>query len=94
MNRKKKFIRIKFLRLIFLLTLFNNPLFGSEFYWMRTSTKDWKKSDRSDFLNGRLGVDVLNSLDSIYSKNPHHYFFFYNGEELQSYVSCGFDFIQ
>jgi hypothetical protein len=58
---------------------------------MRTSTKDWKKSDRSDFLNGRLGVDVLNSLDSIYSKNPHHYFFFYNGEELQSYVSCGFD---
>jgi len=91
MNRKKKFIRIKFLRLIFLLTLFNNPLFGSEFYWMRTSTKEWKKSDRSDFLNGRLEVEVLNSLDSIYSKNPHHYFFFYNGEELQSYVSCGFD---
>jgi len=82
---------IKIFTLFSLLLIFTSEVIGSEFYWMRTSTKEWKKSDRSDFLNGRLEVEVLNSLDSIYSKNPHHYFFFYNGEELQSYVSCGFD---
>jgi hypothetical protein len=82
---------IRVFTLFSLLFIFSSKVIGSEFYWMRTSTKDWKKSDRSDFLNGRLEGKVLNSLDSIYSKNPHHYFFFYNGEELQSYVSCGFD---
>lgn len=58
---------------------------------MKTSTEKWKNSHKSEFLEGRLGIDVLNSLDSIYFKMPSAYFFFYNGEELQSYNSCGFD---
>ena len=82
---------IRIFTLFSLLFIFSSRAIGSEFYWMRTATKEWKKSDKSDFLNGRLEGKVLNSLDSIYSKNPHHYFFFYNEEELQSYVSCGFD---
>jgi hypothetical protein len=74
-----------------LLFIFSPEIFGSEYYWMKTSTEKWKNSHKSEFLEGRLGKDVLNSLDSIYSKIPNAYFFFYNGEELQSYISCGFD---
>jgi hypothetical protein len=80
---------IRIVTLIFFLSTSN--LLGSEYYWMQTNTKGWKNSYRYDFLEGRLGEKVLISLDSIYSQIPNSYFFFYNGEELQSYVSCGFD---
>jgi hypothetical protein len=80
---------IRIVTLIFLLSTSN--LLGSEYYWMYTHSKIWKNSHRYEFLEGRLSGKVLNSLDSIYSKIPNSYFFFYNGEELQSYVSCGFD---
>jgi hypothetical protein len=58
---------------------------------MRTSTNEWRKSDKVDFLNGKVKREVLDSLDSIYAKTPTPYFFFNNGDELMSYVSCGFD---
>jgi hypothetical protein len=80
---------IRIFTLIFFLSSSN--LLGSEYYWMHTYTKGWKTSYRYEFLEGRLSGKVLNSLDSIYSKIPSSYFFFYNGEELQSYVPCGFD---
>jgi hypothetical protein len=80
---------IRIITLIFFLSTSN--LLGSEYYWMYTNTKGWKNSYRYEFLEGRLSGKVLNSLDSIYSQIPNSYFFFYNGEELQSYVSCGFD---
>jgi len=82
------------IRVFTLFSLFficSSKVIGSEYYWMRTYTKEWKKSNKYDFLNGKLEVDVLNSLDSIYSQYPNAYFFFNNGNELQSFVSCGFD---
>lgn len=80
---------IRIVTLIFFLSTSN--LLGSEYYWMHTYTKGWKNSYKYEFLEGRLSGKVLSSLDSIYSQIPNSYFFFYNGEELQSYVSCGFD---
>jgi hypothetical protein len=74
-----------------LVLLFSQEAIGSDYHWMRTFTKEWKNSYKSEYLEGRLGVEVLKSLDSLYSHIPNSYFFFYNGGELQSYISCGFD---
>ena len=82
---------IRVFTLFSLLFIFSLKVIASEYYWLRTFTKGWKNSYRYDFLEGRLGEDVLNALDSIYSKMPNEYLFFYNGEELQSYIGCGFD---
>lgn len=81
----------RLITLIFLLFILSSTVFGSEYYWMQTYTKGWKNSYRSEFLEGGLSGELLNSLDSIYAKVPIGYYFFYNGEELQSYISCGFD---
>lgn len=81
----------RLITLIFLLFILSSTVFGSEYYWMQTYTKGWKNSYRSEFLGGGLSGELLNSLDSIYAKVPIGYYFFYNGEELQSYISCGFD---
>ena len=80
--------------LFFVLIFFNlnSTLLASEFYWMRTFSNDWRKSEKVDFLNGRLKREVLDSLETIYSNTPQDpYFFFYKGDELMSYVSCGLD---
>ena len=82
---------IRLFTLFSLLFILSSSVIGSEYYWMKTYTKGWKNSYKSEFLEGRLEEQLLNSLDSIYSKIPNGYYFFYNGEELQSYISCGFD---
>jgi hypothetical protein len=69
----------------------NFPLLASEFYWMKTSTNEWRKSNKVDFFDGRLKSEVLDSLDLIYSKSPDNYYFYFNGKELLSFVNCGFD---
>ena len=59
--------------------------------WFRTSTNEWKKSGKTEFMQGRLPASVLDSLDIIYQKSPHAYLFFENEKDLFVLVSCTFD---
>lgn len=82
---------IRLFTLLSLLFILNTKVNGSTYYWMITYTKGWQNSYKSEFLGGRVDEKVLSSFDSIYSKNPNAYYFFYNGEEFQAYIGCGFD---
>ena len=86
-----KYRPLNFLKFLVLFFIFHTDVLGSDYYWLRTATKEWKKSGRKYFLDGMVNEGVLDSLDLIYTNNPNRYFFFLNGLELQAYVSCGFD---
>jgi len=79
------------LLLPFLFIAINMSALSAEMSWFSTFTKEWKKSGRTEFLQGRLSAAVLDSLDVIYEKSPHGYFFFEKKQELFVLVSCTFD---
>jgi len=64
---------------------------GSDFYWMMVRNDGWKKSGRTDFLDGKLTISTLIFFDSIYSVYKSNYHFFNNGEELMGHIDCKFD---
>ena len=59
--------------------------------WFKTFTGEWKKSERLEFLQGRLPAAVLDSLDVLYEKSPQAYLFYERGQELFVLVGCTFD---
>ena len=63
---------------------------AADFFWFRTFTKDWKKSERPHFLDGRISAAILDSLDAIYKDTPQHYTFFEDNGRLFAQVSCTF----
>jgi hypothetical protein len=79
------------LLLSFFFVLTSMSALSADRSWFRTSTREWKKSGRTEFLQGRLPVAVLDSLDVLYEKSPHAYLFYENGQELFVLVSCTFD---
>jgi len=79
------------LLLSFFFVLISITALPAEMSWFRTSTKEWKKSGKTEFLQGRLPAAVLDSLDVLYEKSPHAYLFYEKGEELFVLVSCTFD---
>ena len=79
------------LLLSFLFISINISALSADMSWFRTFTKEWKKSGRTDFLQGRLPAAVLDSLDVLYEKSPHAYLFYENGKDLFVLVSCTFD---
>jgi hypothetical protein len=82
---------IKTFTLFSFLLILSSTVIGSDYYWMKTHTKSWNNSYKTEFLEGKIGTKVLNSLDSIYSKIPSNYTFYFKGKDLQSYISCGLD---
>lgn len=70
---------------------FSLSAIGSDSYWLRTKTRDWKKSGKETFLEGRVQAPLLDSLDSIYDNSSYDYHFYAKGEELFVLVSCTFD---
>lgn len=64
---------------------------ANDFLFLKTFTKEWKKSERIDFLEGRLPAAVLDSLDVIYEKAPYSYYFYEQEGELFVIVTCTFD---
>ena len=70
---------------------FSLSAIGSDSYWLRTKTRDWKKSGKETFLEGRVQAPLLDSLDSIYENSSYDYHFYSKGEELFVLVSCTFD---
>lgn len=79
------------LLLILFFVQFNLSAIGSDSYWLRTKTKEWKKSGKKTFLEGRVQPTLLESLDSLYDKSSYDYHFYSKGEELYVLVSCTFD---
>ncbi len=70
---------------------FSLSAIGSDSYWLRTKTRDWKKSGKETFLEGRVQAPLLDSLDSIYENSSYDYHFYSKGEELFVLVSCTFN---
>ena len=79
------------LLLPFLFLAIHMSALSADMSWFRTSTREWKKSGRTEFLQGRLPAAVLDSLDVLYEKSPHSYLFYEKGQELFVLVSCTFD---
>jgi hypothetical protein len=57
----------------------------------QTFTKSWKNNARTDFMEGKLSLAVLDSLDKIYEKSPQRYQIYELGSKLYVQVACTFD---
>jgi len=86
-----KFILLKPILSLLLMIISSSAALATEYYWFKTSTASWKKSGRENFLDERLKISVLDSLDRIYSKTPTYYTFFFNGDNFQCHIQGGFD---
>lgn len=63
-------MKIRLVLPILIILLVSSASLAAEFNSLVTFTKSWKDKDRTDFLEGRLPISVLDYLDKIY-KNPH-----------------------
>jgi hypothetical protein len=82
---------VKNITLLSFLLVFSTNVLSKDYHLMTTFTKDWKRSNKKEFLQGKLHTKTLEDLDSIYSYHPNAYFFLYNEQALQVYVACGFN---
>jgi hypothetical protein len=83
----------KRLALLFLVAACSSAIgLAAEFNSLVTFTKSWKDKGRTDFLEGKLPISVLDSLDKIYEKSPHQYLIYELGTKLYVQVACTFDF--
>ena len=64
---------------------------AADYNSFQTFTKSWTNKGRTDFLEGKLPVAVLDSLDKIYEKSPHRYLIYELGSKLYVQVACTFD---
>ncbi|UJP63441.1 hypothetical protein [Mongoliitalea daihaiensis] len=82
---------LRFLGVILLVLLTGIASIAMPYASLRTATNDWKKSNKSSFLDGRVTASMLDSLDAIYAQKPSGYNFFLSGNDLQVFVGCAFD---
>lgn len=64
---------------------------AADYISFQTFTKSWRNIGRTDFLEGKLPLAVLDSLDKIYEKSPHQYLIYEFGTKLYVQVACTFD---
>ena len=81
----------RFICLILFLMLLSLPGMAADSYWFKTKPKEWKKSEKTTFLEGRVEAAVLDSLDVLYGETDYDYHFYTKGKELFVLVSCTFD---
>ncbi len=79
------------LLLVLLLAWCSPASLAVDYISFQTFTKSWKNKGRTDFLEGKLPVAVLDSLDKIYEKSPHQYLVYELGTKLYVQVACTFD---
>jgi hypothetical protein len=84
-------VGLKIVISISLILILGSTLVGSEYYWLTVYNNNWKNINRTDFLDGKVNISVLNSLDSIFDRNSNLYHIYFNGNELLSFSPCGFD---
>ena len=78
--------------LLFLILVWSSAgSLAADYISFQTFTKAWKNSSRTDFLEGKLPVAVLDSLDKIYEKSPHQYLVYELGAKRYVQVACTFD---
>jgi hypothetical protein len=78
--------------LLFLILVWSSAgSLAADYISFQTFTKAWKNSSRTDFLEGKLPVAVLDSLDKIYAKSPHKYLIYELGTKRYVQVPCTFD---
>ena len=81
----------RFIWLILFFNLLSLPGMAADSYWFKTKAKEWKKSGKTTFLEGRVEAAVLDSLDVLYGETDYDYHFYTKGQELFLLVSCTFD---
>ena len=78
--------------LLFLVLAYSSTFgLAADHIYFQTFTKSWNNKGRTDFLEGRLPLAVLDSLDKIYEKSPHRYLIYELGTKLYVQVACTFD---
>ncbi len=87
-------MKIKLVFPILITLLVSSASLAAEFNSLVTFTKSWKDKGRTDFLEGKLPISVLDSLDKIYEKSPHQYLIYELGTKLYVQVACTFDFYE
>lgn len=81
----------KFIWLILSLVLLSHFGTAADSNRFKAKPLEWKKSNKTSFLKGKVQVPVLDSLDQLYGKTDYDYHFYTKGQELFVLVSCTFD---
>lgn len=84
-------MKIKFVFPLLVALLLTSASLGADYTWFSTSTNSWKNSGQSEFLEGKIPLAVLDSLDKIYKKFPYNYIIYELDERLFIQVRCTFD---
>ncbi|MCM0042311.1 MAG: hypothetical protein NBV61_06050 [Algoriphagus sp.] len=84
-------MKIKFVFPLLVALLLTTASLGADYTWFSTSTNSWKNSGQSEFLEGKIPLAVLDSLDKIYKKFPYNYIIYELDERLFIQVRCTFD---
>ena len=84
-------MKIKFVFPLLVALQVTSASLAADYTWFSTSTNSWKNSGQSEFLEGKIPLAVLDSLDKIYKKFPYNYIIYELDERLFIQVRCTFD---
>lgn len=84
-------MKIKFVFSLLLALLVTSASLAADYTWFSTSTNSWRNSGQSEFLEGKVSLAVLDSLDKIYKRFPYNYIIYELDERLFIQVRCTFD---
>jgi hypothetical protein len=65
-------------------------VYSSDFYWLRTYSKEWYSTGKGSYLEGNISIKYLDSLDKRYA-GTSQYNFFGNPKKIDGHVSCSLD---
>ena len=84
-------MRIRLVFPLLVALLFTSVGLAADYSWFSTSTNSWRNHGQSGFLEGKVPLAVLDSLDKVYKKSPYQYIFYALGEKYFVQVRCTFD---
>lgn len=84
-------MKIKFVFPLLVALLLTSASLAADYTWFSTSTNSWRNSGQSEFLEGKVSLAVLDSLDKIYKRFPYNYIIYELDERLFIQVRCTFD---
>jgi hypothetical protein len=84
-------MKIRFVFPLLVALLLTSASLAADYTWFSTSTNSWRNSGQSEFLEGKVPLAVLDSLDKIYKKFPYNYIIYELDERLFIQVRCTFD---
>ena len=84
-------MKIKFVFPLLVALLVTSTSVSADYTWFSTSTNSWRNSGQPEFLEGKVPLALLDSLDKIYKKSPYNYVIYELDERLFVQVRCTFD---